>query len=466
MTWVGLDVHARSTHAAAIDLMTGELKRARFGPGNEAVVDWLAQLPQPRAVYEAGPTGFALFRAATARGIAIDVVAPSKTARPAGERVKTDRKDAELLARLGLAGQLHVVAVADAFVESARHLSRTREQLRQDLMRARHRVSKLLLQHGRVYPEPTTWNRNHRSWLARQRFDDEPTEIAFVDLLAAADGLGARKEPLEAHLFALAIDARLRPTVERLRAFRGIDTLTAFAQGFLFHGPSRAAGLDTRFPLGGAPGRGFVCASAGASLPQCRASWMGPLAKQVAVAVAPGEAGRVLRDDLRVSRVLGRRDIEEVVAHRRARARSVAVLRRDGGDAVRDEPVLVQSQGRGSAAARDVGFAPAALGTAATGRTRIEDADRASSRQLRAQRLRPRAEGRVIGHGRNEYDGLPLRFDLEHANELWAQAARRTAEIAKRRASRSAAIALCLSPPHYPEDCEFAPGRRHGADAG
>jgi transposase len=229
LTWVGLDVHARSTHAAAIDLLTGELKRVRFGPGSDAVVDWLAKLPAPRAVYEAGPTGFALFRAAQARGIAIDVVAPSKTARPSGDRVKTDRKDAELLARLGLAGQLHVVAVPDEFVEAARHLSRTREQLRQDLMRARHRVSKLLLQHGRVYPEPTTWNQRHRVWLARQRFEHEPTEIAFVDLLAAVDGLLTRKAALEARLMGLADDPRLLATVGRLRAFRGIDTLTALA---------------------------------------------------------------------------------------------------------------------------------------------------------------------------------------------------------------------------------------------
>jgi transposase len=229
MTWVGLDVHARSTHAAAIDVMTGELKRARFGSGSEEVVDWLAKLPAPHAVYEAGPTGFALFRAAQAAGIAIDVVAPSKTARPSGDRVKTDRKDAELLARLGLAGQLHVVAVPAAFTESARHLSRTREQLRQDLMRCRHRVSKLLLQHGVVYPEPTTWNQRHRIWLARQSFEHPPTELAFVDLLAAVDGLVARKQALEQRLAAVAQDERFWPTVCRLRAFRGVDTLTALA---------------------------------------------------------------------------------------------------------------------------------------------------------------------------------------------------------------------------------------------
>src|SRR3954468_10457762 len=193
MTWVGLDVHARSTHAAAIDLLTGELQRKRFGAGSDAIVDWLAGLPAPRAAYEAGPTGFALHRAAAARGIQVDVVAPGKTARPSGDRVKTDRKDAELLARLGLAGQLKPIAVPSEFIEGARHLTRVREQLRHDLLRSRHRVSKLLLLHGRVYPGTTTWNRDHRRWLGRQHFDQEPTALAYLDLVAAVDGLVARK---------------------------------------------------------------------------------------------------------------------------------------------------------------------------------------------------------------------------------------------------------------------------------
>jgi transposase len=189
-----------------------------------------SELPQPvRAVYEAGPTGFALFRAAREQGVAIEVVAPSKTARPAGERVKTDRKDGELLARLSLAGQLRPIAVPSECVESARHLMRAREQLRGDLLRARHRVSKLLLQHGRVYPEPTTWNQRHRLWLGRQRFEQQPTELAFIDLLAAVDALVARKAALDERLSRLATDERLWPTVSRLRCFRGVDTLTALA---------------------------------------------------------------------------------------------------------------------------------------------------------------------------------------------------------------------------------------------
>lgn len=100
VTAAGLDVHARSTEAAAINVVTGEVERQRFG-GSEPgpIVGWLAERPGPvRAVYEAGPTGFGLYRAALEAGIAIEVCAPSKVPRAPGERVKSDRRDAELLA--------------------------------------------------------------------------------------------------------------------------------------------------------------------------------------------------------------------------------------------------------------------------------------------------------------------------------------------------------------------------------
>jgi transposase len=98
---------------AAIDTMTGELSRVRFGGGVDAPLAWLAELPGPvRACYEAGPTGFGLYRAAVLAGIAMQVVAPGKTPRGPADRVKTDRKDAELLARLLLAGSLTRVVVS------------------------------------------------------------------------------------------------------------------------------------------------------------------------------------------------------------------------------------------------------------------------------------------------------------------------------------------------------------------
>jgi transposase len=230
MTAVGLDVHARSTHAAAIDVVTGELRRSRFAGESDEVVKWLTELPRPvRAAYEAGPTGFGLARVAKAAGIEILVAAPSKTPRAKGDRVKTDRKDAELLARLLLAGQLKPVVVPPDWLEAIRHLSRTREQVRRDLARARHRVSKLLLVEGRVYPGKTTWNQPHQRWLSSQQFHFESTELAFIDLLAAVDGLLARRHALDERLSRLAEDERLWPTVSRLRAFRGVDTLTALS---------------------------------------------------------------------------------------------------------------------------------------------------------------------------------------------------------------------------------------------
>ncbi len=228
MTYVGLDVHARSTHGAALDVLTGELHRARFDGDSEEVIDWLRTLPQPlHGCYEAGPTGFALYRAAEAAGLQLDVIAPSKTPRAPGDRIKSDRKDAELLARLLLAGQLKAVAVPTPPFEAARHLTRAREQVRGDLMRCRHRVSKLLLLHGRVY-DGSAWTKTHRRWLAQQRFDEPAAELAYIDCLAAVDGLVARKSALDERLSRLAFEGDWSETVARLRCFRGIDTLTAF----------------------------------------------------------------------------------------------------------------------------------------------------------------------------------------------------------------------------------------------
>lgn len=230
MTWVGLDVHARSTHAAAIDTMTGELRREKFGPGIEAPLQWLGELPGPvRACYEAGPTGFGLYRAAVQAGIAMQVIAPGKTPRGPSDRVKTDRKDAELLARLLLAGSLTRVVIPPPEIEAAREMTRAHDACRRDLMNARHRVSKMLLRHGRVYPKPTTWTVEHRRWLSQQQFDEPISGVVFADLIATVDGLAARKQAIALQLSQLATDERWWPTVGRLRAFRGIDTLTALS---------------------------------------------------------------------------------------------------------------------------------------------------------------------------------------------------------------------------------------------
>jgi hypothetical protein len=142
MTVAGFDVHARSIDGAAVHVPTGELVRIRFGGSVDGPIEWLRSLSGPvRACYDAGPTGFGLYRAAVAAGIDMRVVAPGKTPRGRADRVKTDRKDAELLARLLLAGSLTAIAVPSPEVEAARDLVRAHDAVRRDLMRARHRVS-------------------------------------------------------------------------------------------------------------------------------------------------------------------------------------------------------------------------------------------------------------------------------------------------------------------------------------
>src|SRR4051812_16773549 len=178
-TSVGLDVHARSVSAAAIDGVTGELMRQRLVPDQRVVLDWVHTLPGPAAVtYEAGPTGFGLARAFAAAGIRCGVVAPSKLRRPPGDRIKTDRRDARRLARLLHIGEVGGIRVPTQAEESARDLVRAREAARVDLMRARHRCSKLLLRQGIVYSGGHAWTVEHERWLRRQRFTPG-TQAAF-----------------------------------------------------------------------------------------------------------------------------------------------------------------------------------------------------------------------------------------------------------------------------------------------
>jgi transposase len=225
---VGLDVHARSVVAGVIDLGSGEVRSLRVPPGSEATVAWLKTLPAPvRVVYEAGPTGYRLARSCAEAGISCVVAAPSKI-RPAADRVKTDRRDAERLARLLRLGEITPVRVPGPDEEAARDLVRAREDARGDLMRARHRLSKLLLRHGAVY-DATAWTRAHDAWLRRNRFGSGPLAIVFDECYSRMVDAKTRRDALDKAITELAATEPYADVVERLVCLRGVSTLTAFA---------------------------------------------------------------------------------------------------------------------------------------------------------------------------------------------------------------------------------------------
>jgi len=227
-SWAGLDVHAAKVLAATLDSDSGELSVRRLAGATSEVVEFCAALPRPvRVAYEAGPTGFGLARALQAAGVSCVVAAPGKIERPASDRVKTDRRDAERLVRLLMIGGLHPVRVPSLDEEALRDLVRAREDVRGDLMRARHRLSKLLLRHEVRFEGGRAWTQRHRQWLSTIELARRGAQVTLHDYVGAVDALIVRRDTLEATIAELVPASPWAQTVARLRCLRGIDTLTA-----------------------------------------------------------------------------------------------------------------------------------------------------------------------------------------------------------------------------------------------
>ena len=228
-SWVGLAVHAAKVLAATMDSQTGELVVRRLPGSTAEVVEFCAGLGGPvRVAYEAGPTGFGLARALAAAGVGCTVAAPGKIERPSSDHVKTDRRDAERLLRLLMIGGLHAVRVPTLTEEALRDLVRAREDVRGDLMRARHRLSKLLLRHDvRFDGTGGAWTQRHRQWLSAVDLGQRGAQVTLLDYVGAVDALLVRRDALEATIGELVPDSPWAETVARLRCLRGIDTLSA-----------------------------------------------------------------------------------------------------------------------------------------------------------------------------------------------------------------------------------------------
>jgi transposase len=224
---VGLDVHASSVRLAAI--RADELLEERTLPYDvEALERSLRRWPNVRCCYEAGPTGFGLYRHLSERGIACAVVAPGLVPQRPGDRVKTDRRDARKLARLYAGGLLVSIHVPSPELEAARDLVRAREDARLDRMRDRHRLSKFCLRHGRRLPA-MSWGVGRRKWLAEQRFEFLAQQQTFDAYVHTVDLVDRRIEMLERSIRETAERGPWRELVARLRCLRGVDTLTALA---------------------------------------------------------------------------------------------------------------------------------------------------------------------------------------------------------------------------------------------
>jgi transposase len=230
--WVGLDVHKESISVAVFE---------RDRPGRPCVTipneptqirklfSRLKKEGEVHACYEAGSCGYEVYRQLAAMGIACDVVAPGLIPVRVGDRVKTDRRDAEKLARLFRAGELTSIRVPTEVEEALRDLIRCREDAREDVLRQRHHVLKFLLRHGRVFRETKHWTLAHWVWLRAQRFDEPLAQFVFTEYMATLEKTLARITTLDQEIAKQGEKEPYKALVGRLRCLRGIDTLSAMA---------------------------------------------------------------------------------------------------------------------------------------------------------------------------------------------------------------------------------------------
>jgi transposase len=232
--FVGLDVHAE-TIAVAVAEVNGEVRSLGIIPNRpESVRRLVGKLGRPaslRVCYEAGPTGYVLYWQLSELGVACEVVAPTLVPVKAGDRVKTDRRDAAKLAKCYRAGDLTPVWVPDRAHEALRDLVRARLAAKRDQLRARHRLSKFLLRHGRRPPEEIgAWTLKHLQWVRSQVHFEEPAQNAtLLDYLHEVEHMAARITRLEQAIDAAlpALPETMRAVINGLQSLRGVAKVSA-----------------------------------------------------------------------------------------------------------------------------------------------------------------------------------------------------------------------------------------------
>ena len=232
ISYVGLDVHKDTIVVAVAEGdARGEVREYGRIANTPAALDRLVRKlgqngARLRFCYEAGPCGYSIQRQLSARGHDCVVVAPSLIPKRAGDRVKTDRRDAASLARLHRAGELTAVWIPDPGHEAMRDLVRARLDAVHALRRARQQLSGFLLRHGCHYGRPA-WTRVHRRWLAGLKFEQAIHHLVLEDYVQAIEAAEARRDRLTAQIAAMLPDWTLAPVVMALQTMRGMALVNA-----------------------------------------------------------------------------------------------------------------------------------------------------------------------------------------------------------------------------------------------
>jgi len=232
IVWVGMDTDAKRNHVALYrgweKEPAAEWEAGMDGKGIKKLIERLKkEQGEVRCVYEAGPSGYPLCRKLRQAGIGCDVIAPSLIPRKAGDRVKTNRRDARNLGRLYRAGELTAIEVPNEAQEAVRDLTRAREDVREDLTRRQHRLSRFLLRHGYIYQDGNKWTGKHWVWIGKIRFEDCNLQTVLEESIRAVQQSQEQLKSYDARIEETAQKPEYEKKVGRFKTLRGIQTVTA-----------------------------------------------------------------------------------------------------------------------------------------------------------------------------------------------------------------------------------------------